>query len=129
MREEEKKMSPWVKHFSKRFLTRIACWKQGCFCRRRKVKHCRNKFDAGEAVHNGVFLEKTGNLTDDQLEMPRVFTNETRQCVKMGKDYDMTWKELSEIVDKVFFNIYMLLICVSTAILFFLIVIGYTNEG
>lgn len=127
MREEEKEMSPLVKHFTHQYLTRIACWGQGCLCRRRKVGHGRTKFDASEAVHNGIFLEKNNNA-EGVIHQERKSIKTIKVHIKTNHaECDMTWRELSEIVDKVFYNLYMFLICTSTTILFLVIIVGYTT--
>jgi hypothetical protein len=48
-----------------------------------------------------------------------------KESVETDQSRDLTWKELSEIMDKVFYNVYMILISLATFVLFMLIVAGY----
>lgn len=48
-----------------------------------------------------------------------------KESEKTDQSRDLTWKELSEIMDKVFYNVYMILISLATFVLFMLIVAGY----
>lgn len=111
MRTDDDKMPDWVRNFAYTYLMKIACWKNACFCKRNKVK------DKSSKSYN---LTKTnGHVVTAKSKTDR------KESVEHDQSRDLTWKELSEIMDKVFYNVYMLLISLATFVLFMIIVVGY----
>jgi hypothetical protein len=114
MRTDDEAMPDWLKNLTFNYLVKIACWKNSCFCRRNKVK---DKCSITQNHMTNVILV-TDYTEKDHIESAII-----------DKSHDLTWKELSEIMDKVFYNIYMFLIIVSTSILFFVIIAGYYSAS
>ena len=111
MRTDDDEMPEWVRNFAYNYLMKIACWKNTCVCRRNKVKDKRSK------SHNHT--KTNGHLVTAKS------TTDRKESVETDQSRDLTWKELSEIMDKVFYNVYMILISLATFVLFMLIVAGY----
>ncbi|XP_052097869.1 acetylcholine receptor subunit beta-like [Mytilus californianus] len=110
MRTDDEKMSNWLKKFTSNYLIKFACWKNSCSFRKNRVDH--NGLGINKLI--GTHLTENNNRPDKETE-------NKEGC------RDITWKELSEIMDKVFYNIYMFLIAISTFILFVIIIVGYNN--
>ena len=111
MRTDDDEMPEWVRNFAYNYLMKIACWKNTCVCRRNKVKDKRSK------SYNHT--KTNGHLVTAKSKTDR------KESVETDQSRDLTWKELSEIMDKVFYNVYMILISLATFVLFMLIVAGY----
>lgn len=90
----------------------MACWKQNCACKRNTVNV------------NGSDLNVT--RTDD-IPLTEKRNNPDIETENEDESRNLTWKKLSEIMDKVFYNIYMILIVISTLALFLVIIIGYNT--
>lgn len=112
MRTDDDEMPDWVRNFTYTYLMKIACWKNACGCRRKnKVK------DKSSKSYDHTMTN--GHLVTAKSKTDRKESDET------GQSRDLTWKELSEIMDKVFYNVYMILISLATFVLFMVIVVGY----
>ncbi|CAC5401855.1 unnamed protein product [Mytilus coruscus] len=112
MRTDDERMPNWLKKFTSNYLIKFACWKNKCSYRKNKVDH------NGSDLH--INKLKGTHLTENNYS-PDKETEHKEGC------RDITWKELSEIMDKVFYNIYMFLIAISTFVLFVIIIAGYNN--
>lgn len=115
MRTDDESMPDWLKNFTFNYLVKIACWKNSCFCKRNKVENRRSTTPTHSP--NDIFVTAKSRQ-DDQTES--VSSDESR---------DLTWKELSEIMDQLFYYIYMFLIILSTFILFMIIIGGYYTSS
>lgn len=102
-------MSESDRRFIRRYLIPFAYLGKGCACRKRKVNELQTKSQTSK--ENG---QMNGN--DWVTEVSTL------------EDEELSWKRLSVIMDKVFFNIYIFLIIASTLILFVLIIIGYLTN-
>ncbi|XP_052103514.1 neuronal acetylcholine receptor subunit alpha-6-like [Mytilus californianus] len=112
MRTDDERIPDWVKKFTSTYLIKFACWKQNWACKRNKVNH--NGSDLNVTRTDDIPLTDKANHSDIETENEEESRN-------------LTWKELSEIMDKVFYNIYMILIVISTLALFLIIIIGYNT--
>ncbi|XP_063429273.1 acetylcholine receptor subunit beta-like isoform X1 [Mytilus trossulus] len=112
MRTDDERMSNSLKKFTSNYLIKFACWKNKCCHRKNIVDH--ERLDLQIYNIKGTHLSENNNSHDNETEH------------KEGS-IDLTWKELSEIMDKVFYNIYMILIAISTFVLFVVIIFGYNN--
>jgi hypothetical protein len=115
MRTDDETMPDWLKKFTFNYLVKIACWKNSCFCRRNKVE-------------NGCSTTYT-HSTNDTLVTDKSRNGEHTESVNGDESRDLTWKELSEIMDQLFYYIYMFLIVLSTFILFMIIIGGYYTSS
>jgi hypothetical protein len=115
MRTDDDEMPDWVRNFAYNYLMKIACWKNSYVCRRNKVK------DKSSKSYNHT--KTNGNLVTAKSKTDR------KESVNNDQPRDLTWKELSEIMDKVFYNVYMILISLATFVLFMVIVVGYCTAA
>lgn len=105
-------MSESTKRFAKKYLMTFACLGKKCSCNRGKVKDLKTKVHMCDQNNKRSEENVLDVTTEDNI-------GET----------DITWKQLSVIMDKVFFNIYIFLISTSTCALFLLILIGYITKA
>ena len=114
MRTDDDKMPDMLKTFTCRYLLKIACLKNACFCKRKNQVHDEKSL----AYKNDKNSIRPTDGSNVDLRDPTAYNN----------SFDLTWKELSRIMDKVFYNVYMFLIILSTTFLFVVIIYGHATE-
>lgn len=100
---EDEPIPNWLQTFATKYLSKIACLgKCGCL-NKKKVE------DVQLFEHTNTFPEKDKDeLAPDD-----------------NKENGLTWQSLSKMLDRVFFNIYVVFIALGTTILFMVIVVNY----
>ena len=111
MRTDDDKMPDMLKTFTYRYLLKIACLKNVSVCRRENQVH-----DEKSLTYNNDIPPTDKSNVD--LGDASAYNN----------SFDLTWKELSRKMDKVFYNVYMFLIILSTTFLFVVIIYGHATE-
>ena len=112
MRKDDDQIPDWVKDVTFKYLIRITCWHNGCTCRKDKIR------DSSEIYEHS---------SNDELPVNKSRKHSSKMTAGEGT-LDLTWKELSEIMDKLFYNVYMCLISISTFVMFLTIIIGHQNQ-
>jgi hypothetical protein len=111
MRTDDDKMPDMLKTFTYRYLLKIAYLKNVSVCRKKNQVHDEKSL----TYKNDIPPTDKSNV---DLGDPSAYNN----------SFDLTWKELSRIMDKVFYNVYMFLIILSTTFLFVVIIYGHATE-
>jgi hypothetical protein len=104
-------MPDMLKTFTYRYLLKIAYLKNVSVCRKKNQVHDEKSL----TYKNDIPPTDKSNV---DLGDPSAYNN----------SFDLTWKELSRIMDKVFYNVYMFLIILSTTFLFVVIIYGHATE-
>lgn len=106
---DDHEIPEWVKTITNKFLLRVACMQKcGKYLRNSRVEEIR----------------LSGNKSIKKLKL----VDKGDPPVVEAADYEnhgLTWKRLSKIMDRVFFNLYISMIAIITAILFLAIFINY----
>ncbi|XP_076095662.1 neuronal acetylcholine receptor subunit alpha-5-like [Mytilus galloprovincialis] len=105
MRRDDDIMADWLKKFTTKYLIKFACLKNSC-CRK----------DGSD-----IYIQKSNDVSGTEKTNSHDTRDQSYEC------RNITWKELAEIMDNVFYNVYMILIIMSTSTLFFIIIFGYTT--
>lgn len=104
---EEEKIPEWVKTLTNSFLIRVACMKKCGSCSR------------GSKVDEAHLSDTT------MLKKLKVDEKNDLTSADGKSDQELTWQQLSEIMDRVFFNIYISIIVIVTVMLFLVVFIAY----
>ncbi|VDI31729.1 Hypothetical predicted protein, partial [Mytilus galloprovincialis] len=108
-KSKEDEIPQWVKTMTNKCLLKIAGMQSCCKC-------CQNKKETEVEVLSQTALAnlKTRNKGHSQFV----------EAVS-SMDNELTWEKLSKIMDKVFFNIYIVMIVIVTVMLFLAIFVNY----
>jgi len=112
-RPEDEPVPKWLKTFTSAFLAKLACVKSPC------VRRKRSKVGVVEQL---APTKHKLSHTEKKMPIPIDMADEDDDEVP-----ELSWQQLSKIMDKVFFNIYISLICLVTIALFLIITSGYYN--
>lgn len=102
-KSENEPIPKWIQILTKKCLYRIACLKK-CKCSKRSK------------VGDSQLFERPTPLTEKKIPDMEV---------KEDENDELTWQILSVTLDKVFFNVYIILIALGTTVLFMLVIINY----
>ena len=106
---EDHEIPEWVKTITNKFLLKVACMQKcGKYLKNSRVEEIR--------------------LTDNRsIKKLRMVEKEEPPVVEAAEyeNHGLTWKRLSKIMDRVFFNLYILMIALITVMLFLAIFVNY----
>ncbi|XP_033733505.1 acetylcholine receptor subunit beta-type unc-29-like [Pecten maximus] len=139
--DEDEPMPGWLKRLTLKVLARIASYKNKCCCftfNDTKI-HPVNETPSTEPV--SVMLQeveqpdlvkkpnrrRSKHQDEIPLEPASPTPSSTRALITIMDETDLTWKELSIILDRLFFVIFMSVILLSTTGLFYLILGEWIN--
>ena len=106
---EDHEIPEWVKTFTNKFLLRVACMQKcGKYLKNSRVEEIR--LSDNTSIKKLRMVEKGSPPVVEAAEY---------------ENHGLTWKRLSKIMDRVFFNLYMFMIALITAILFLAIFVNY----
>lgn len=113
-RPEDEPVPNWLKTFTSACLAKLACVKSPCLRRKRSK--------VGVVEQLAPTTKHKLSHTEKKMPIPIDMADEDDDEVP-----ELSWQQLSKIMDKVFFNIYIALICLVTIALFLIITSGYYN--
>lgn len=113
-RKDEEEIPGWFRKFTLKVLVRIVCWKRHCCCatfNKHKVKPTdeNEKPPPGEKMAIRDAISVSSSHTDE---------NEAE---------DLTWQEIAQILDKLFFNINISIVVIFTFILWTIFIAHYAT--
>lgn len=140
----EEPIPGWLKKLTLNVLMRVVCYKHKCCCYRSRstkvhpdgdqepaqVIMVLEKQDDADQARNRKTSKK--GIKKDAVISPEPATSSVRQAPVYSivmEDYDqtLTWKELSVVLDRLFFVLFMSTIILSTALLLYAILAEWIN--
>ncbi|XP_060071390.1 neuronal acetylcholine receptor subunit alpha-6-like [Ylistrum balloti] len=143
--DEEEPIPKWLKQLTTKVIARVVCYKNRCCCVTHKDIRIHPTSETPSTEPENITLqdvEKTDittknvrkrNKKNDEVPLEPASptpSSSSGTLLVVQEDFDehnLTWQELSVILDRLFFVIFMSTIIVSTAVLFYLILREWIN--
>ncbi|KAJ8308081.1 hypothetical protein KUTeg_012955 [Tegillarca granosa] len=112
---EDDEIPPWLQRLSRDCLAYLVCWKKKSCCSSRKRVRPETQQD-----FNKIYVKEKPPISQDEVvseynELPNT-------------DNLVTWQDIAAILDKFFFASYMVIILISSLVLWSLVVVHYINN-
>lgn len=112
---EDDEIPQWLQRMSRDCLAYIVCWKKKSCCNSRKKVR-----PESEQNFNKIYVKEKPPISQDDV------VSEFNE--QPDADDQVTWQDIAAILDKFFFASYMLIILISSVVLWSLVIVHYINN-